>query len=91
MDHRARALFGAPGKFVEPAVCDQKRPRGRPSKAKEPTPLSRMIDALIIRMHSFDDLDCARTILRRAGFHELEVIAMGDMALAAARKRVSKR
>ena len=68
-----------------------KRRPGRPCKTQEPTLQQRMADALIVRTCNFDDVACAKAILRRAGFPKMQIDAMTQNALAVAKARVGRR
>lgn len=66
-----------------------KRP-GRPMGWRKPVPpttTQRMSDALRIWRCDLDRPDAVRAVLRAAGFGAIEIAALADIAVAAARKR----
>jgi hypothetical protein len=67
-----------------------KRPRGRPFGSRNrprPTTADKMADALRIWRLDLDRPDAVRGVLCAAGFPAIEIAALADIAVAAARKR----
>jgi hypothetical protein len=67
-----------------------KRGPGRPlgwRKPAPPTTTQKMVDTLLIWKVNLDRPDTVREVLRVAGFAAVEIAALADIAVAAARKR----